>query len=338
VNQDLKSEDYEIIVVNDGSTDSSPEIALRFQKKHDHVKVIQQENQGLSAARNRGIEEAIGKYIYFIDSDDYIAHHTLPYALAQMEKNDLDILGFNVMNTPKLDESQSRNFEITNSEELKVSDGITYIAEHYFLNNVWWYITRREFLLETGLVFPVGRYVEDAIFTSSLIAKSKRIAKSSLDFYRYVVRPNSIMSKRSKEHNLKMIRDYELNVYDFAPHIDALRGLNHPDLIPCLNRLEARQHSFVFFMLVKCIKYQLTTEDIKPILSRLKEFGAYPINKAFKNDYNNITYNGMQLVMNRQGLFLATLNFLTFTHKIFPNIYGAFDRITRFSFKLRSPR
>ncbi|HJS00822.1 MAG TPA: glycosyltransferase, partial [Flavobacterium sp.] len=72
LDQDLCLDDYEIIIVNDGSTDSSLRIAQEYGNKFSSIKIISQENQGLSEARNVGIRNALGQYIYFIDSDDFI--------------------------------------------------------------------------------------------------------------------------------------------------------------------------------------------------------------------------------------------------------------------------
>ena len=70
--QDIPLTDYEVILINDGSSDGSLVIAERFAAQYSNIRLISQENRGLSGARNRGIEEAQGEYIWFIDSDDYI--------------------------------------------------------------------------------------------------------------------------------------------------------------------------------------------------------------------------------------------------------------------------
>jgi len=70
--QGLSEDDYEVIVVNDGSTDDGPRIVYEYSRRHTQVKLINQLNAGVGSARNRGIQEAVGEYIYFIDADDFL--------------------------------------------------------------------------------------------------------------------------------------------------------------------------------------------------------------------------------------------------------------------------
>jgi glycosyltransferase involved in cell wall biosynthesis len=95
-NQDITEEEYEVICVNDCSPDSSREIVLEFQAKHRNLILLEQPtNQKLGAARNRAIREACGKYVWFIDSDDFIEENCLKKLLNILEINDLEILNFN---------------------------------------------------------------------------------------------------------------------------------------------------------------------------------------------------------------------------------------------------
>ena len=81
-------EDIEIICINDGSTDSSPDILQAYSKKDSRIKVYNQENKGLGFVRNIGMEYASGDYVYFIDSDDHIALNTLELAYDNITSND----------------------------------------------------------------------------------------------------------------------------------------------------------------------------------------------------------------------------------------------------------
>ena len=86
LDQDISTNDYEILVVNDGATDNSARIAGTYADKHEHIRLINQANMGLSEARNTGLRQAKGKYIYFLDSDDYIAKNTFGLILSLLEK------------------------------------------------------------------------------------------------------------------------------------------------------------------------------------------------------------------------------------------------------------
>ena len=86
--------DYEIILVDDGATDSSGRMCDEYARKDSRIRVIHQENGGLSAARNTGLRAAWGKYIYFLDSDDYIAPSALEHLAALAEKEQADVVFF----------------------------------------------------------------------------------------------------------------------------------------------------------------------------------------------------------------------------------------------------
>ena len=102
INQNLNEQDYEIIVINDGSTDNSKKHVENIKKNHKNIRLYYQENKGLGAVRNRGMEIAKGKYIYFIDSDDYLAYNTLGAIVDCLIKFNLDLIGFKTMITEKL--------------------------------------------------------------------------------------------------------------------------------------------------------------------------------------------------------------------------------------------
>lgn len=91
----VDNNDIEIIVVNDGSTDSSGDIADAYAQQYDYIKVIHQPNQGVSAARNRGLLIAKGDYIWFVDGDDFIDNNAISLLTKTIKKNQLDIIFFN---------------------------------------------------------------------------------------------------------------------------------------------------------------------------------------------------------------------------------------------------
>ncbi len=89
--QDIPKSDYEIICVDDGSPDNSVEVIKSYQEKNDNIRLVSQENAGVSTARNNGIALAKGKYVWFVDPDDYIQANCLSAILSNLEKNDADL-------------------------------------------------------------------------------------------------------------------------------------------------------------------------------------------------------------------------------------------------------
>ena len=96
--QDLPPEEYEIILVDDGSTDQSGTICDEYAADHPIVKAMHQQNGGLSAARNSGVAVAQGRYVQFVDSDDYLEPNMLKTLVEKMETDQLDVLRFNYRN------------------------------------------------------------------------------------------------------------------------------------------------------------------------------------------------------------------------------------------------
>ncbi len=92
--QDLAESDYEIVCVIDGATDGSREVVEEYAKKHTNILLVEQENRGVSAARNNGLRRASGEYVWFVDGDDMIAPNCIGRICAELDKYQADIFEF----------------------------------------------------------------------------------------------------------------------------------------------------------------------------------------------------------------------------------------------------
>ncbi len=201
--------DYEIILVDDGSPDECPEICDQYAGRYSNIKVIHQENAGLSAARNAGLAIAQGEYIMYVDSDDYIQHNVLGELIAQIEEDQLDVLRFkyqnvneqyNVFNPYKSDPYQYDNYSKT------VTDGITFLNERFGTAcYAVIYMIRRELLKDS--LFTPGIYFEDADWTPRMLVKAKRVASTDKIVYNYLIRQGSITKAITREKKLKVLDD-----------------------------------------------------------------------------------------------------------------------------------
>lgn len=209
LNQDIAKDGYEIVVVNDGSTDRSGEIAKEYAEKHSNITLINQKNQGLSGARNSGIRVAKGKYIQFVDSDDYLEPNVEKSLVEKMESENLDILRFNYQNVNEkgdvFDPNKAGKLYVDYRDE--VCDGTTFLNER---QGPACYAV--QFMLKTELVksiplFMEGIYFEDVEWTPRVLTAANRVTSESKIIYNYLVRQGSITKAKTLEKKRKVIDD-----------------------------------------------------------------------------------------------------------------------------------
>lgn len=202
-------QDFEIILVDDGSNDQSAELCDYFANADSRVVVIHKENEGVSSARNIGVARAKGKYIGFVDSDDLIEPNMFETLVSIAEKENADIVQCRHNREEKIANKRiSCNQRIINGETF-VKELFDYSGGEY-TNQValWSKIYRRE--LFEGITFPVGRTYEDEQETYKLCLKADKIVLISDELYHYVKRENSIITGISAK---KMI-DKQLALLD----------------------------------------------------------------------------------------------------------------------------
>lgn len=210
LDQDLSTDDYEIVLVNDGSTDSGGSICDRYAEEHDNIRVVHQANHGLSAARNVGIKVARGKYIEFVDSDDYLNPNVLGGIVYQMEARNLDILRINYQNV----NSEGEVFEpnkyskpfVDYSEE--VCDGLSFLNERLgYACYAVQFVIKASLLKQAGNGFKEGIYFEDIEWTPRILLQAERVASSPIMVYNYLYRRDSITRGVQKHKRRKALVD-----------------------------------------------------------------------------------------------------------------------------------
>lgn len=308
LNQSIPVDRYEILVINDGSPDNGKQLVEKYVSKYSNIKLFDQTNQGLYITRNRGIEIASGKYLYFIDSDDFIAENSLFSIIEYMKEYELDIFGFSIVATS---ESSLAPMNISKSDliELEIFDGPTYISQKSFRNEVVWYLVNREFLIKNNMSFRNGHGLEDGIFTAELIYNAKRITSALLKIYGYFQRPESTMHTNNSLRNRHLLKGYEVSAIEFNnfyEHAKKEQKLNDSGL----ERIKCKQQSYVFFLLIRVVKSDLTFTEINDLLNRLKKLNFYPIRGFPGKDYNGFIYRLLVVILNhRLLLFPATYSF-----------------------------
>lgn len=201
-----KTGECEVIVVNDGSDDNTHDVLQAFQDVYPGMVVIEQENRGLSMARNAGMGIAAGKYLCFVDADDELDADCDAACLVQtMEEGRVDIIGIDmrVMKGGRL-APYRRYAPIYNKV---YSPSVTFMRGRNLMPCVYGYLYRREFLEHEGLRFMPGVYHEDEDFTVRAFAMGGTFMAVDVDFYIVMPRENSITTTRDKGRQRKKLRD-----------------------------------------------------------------------------------------------------------------------------------
>lgn len=223
--QDLFEDEYEIIAVNDGSTDASENILMRIGAEHSNLRWITTPNQGVSEARNQGCRMAEGEYLLFVDSDDYVASNRLKQIYNLVNKEQLDVL---VMDYTYWDE-QNRSHLFSGNRKKKIVTGQVQqgkdFMQHCLPQVVWCSVYRAGFWREHKLSFLPIRH-EDEEILPRIFYYAKRVSFHPVMFYYYFRNPDSFMMNYDAKacinmlHAMKSLDEFRRKKVD-EPSMDA---------------------------------------------------------------------------------------------------------------------
>ncbi len=201
--------DYEIVLVDDGSTDGeSGALCDAIAEKHPElIRVIHQENMGLGGARNTGIKESKGEYLFFVDSDDTVVSGTLSVITKKIEETQPDILAFNLYT----DDGEGHR-EPVDSNYVQRSEAFTLeeCPEYLFsLPNAWSRVWKKTLYTDNCIYYPHRAWYEDIRTTSKLFAVAESIVTIENRLYLYLQRSGSIMHSAKLERNREIIDAFE---------------------------------------------------------------------------------------------------------------------------------
>lgn len=225
--QDLAAEHYEVILVNDGSTDHSGELCTELAKQYENIKVIEQENQGLSAARNTGMDVARGKYMMFVDSDDYIETNVIGRVVEVAERNQAELCfflaeAFNEHGSWPTDHQPFAYNQVYTGE---------YIMLHGMkVSSVWMNIYLSDFLRQIGLKFHKGLINEDIDFNMMLYPLAHRILFTDILVYHYNCSfsyPSLMRNKDVAKHRQTLLSTVEIvnDIFRYCESAPVSKGI-----------------------------------------------------------------------------------------------------------------
>ena len=232
--------DFELILVNDGSKDSSPSICREYAAKDSRIIVIDQENGGLSAARNTGIEAAKGRYIQFIDSDDYVEPVLLERCIHKLKETEADMVVFDFRQVYLDGTGEIIRMPFDEDRIYSLKDNPELLTD--LKNAAWNKMYRTSLFTDTGIRYPLRKYYEDLGTTYRLIARCRRIAFVHEPLYNYLQdRPGNITHSFNRSvydimdmRNMTMNDYKELGIYD--AYYEELKYLGCVNILECLKK------------------------------------------------------------------------------------------------------
>lgn len=250
----------EIIIINDGSTDNSLDICNKYKKIDNRIIVINQENQGLSAVRNKGIDIATGEYILFVDSDDILNVDLLKNIESLLNKEN-DVICFQ----HSINDSMEYTY-LDIEDKLKLS-GEDFLELLYEKNKmfcvVWKYCYRKEFLDENKLKFHEGIIYEDEEWNTIMLCKAKSVIFRDFVGYNYFIREGSITTSN------KNINSY-LSKIKVAININKFIRENEIKNKRLLKKIKQKIYSFFVKNSIYILKYSDNYDEVNLIINNIK--------------------------------------------------------------------
>ncbi|RDU72495.1 hypothetical protein CQA57_06790 [Helicobacter anseris] len=279
--------DIEIILINDGSTDKSGAIAKEYAKKDKRIVLIEQENQGLSCARNKGIEMGGGDYIIFVDSDDYVELDMCEKLFNILLNKNIDVLKYyNHTFSHQVDLKKTiKKFILklyphislmkettTPSNLLSLESplsGREFLIQHPSILHegcVWLYAIKRNFLLTHNINFIPKIFYEDMPFIAQILLYSKNFFIAPFSLYTYRLSQNSIMrGKMTKDKIIHSLQSY-LTIADFFENLKTQE--KDKEILNILEK-QAPLYTQLFQIRAREIKHKEIPKEI------LKHFSLY---------------------------------------------------------------
>ncbi len=267
--QDLPEGGYEVIVVDDGSTDGGRELVEALAAEHPQVRLLSQTNAGVSAARNKALDAARGRFVQFVDSDDYLAEGMMQPLLQRAIDESLDVLVFNY-NCVDADGNDRPHDRDDNYPSTAAMTGVDYLEHHSMTPYVWRFLVRRDYLNQGNWRFDTSLIVcEDGALIARFLLNAPRVAHDGSAPYNYASRGDSAMHNPDPEHLKQRIFsqvDAAVSIDEVIKQYESQTGLKAPASVAGVRNV------YLYFSLTKAMTCGLVEE----VVARMRRSGLYP--------------------------------------------------------------
>ena len=300
LNQDIPEQDYELILVDDGSPDGSREIAEEYASRHSNIIVLTQSNKGTSGARNTGIRRACGRYLCFVDPDDFILENSFSVLIRRMEEQNLDVLRFGYV---EVDEQYQPTMSCKNPEvpdySSQVMNGCAFLAERLGIAcYVWSFLFKTALLKDNDLYFYEGDYFDDTPWLPRVLSLAGRVDSIDYKRYFYLIRMNSLVQSTSNRSIFRKIDGHRFLVKEL---LRQKRVLGNVDASKWYDR-----------MISHCVLSLLTLvgladfENKNGYLNELRENKVFPLSTSRSSLVNKVK---LSLINLNPSLYCRMIHF-----------------------------
>ena len=300
LNQGIKLEELEIICINDGSPDHSIDIANEYKDKYPSTFVVlDQENQGPSGARNNGMQHATGKYLCFLDPDDYLVPNVYRNFIKQMEEESLDMLRFNFQRVDENDTilpvlGEDKMFDYTP----KLMTGSKFLATRLGIGcHIWRYMYRTDIIKDNNIWCFTGDYYDDTPWLPLVLMKAERMNIANVIAYNYMERMDGLV-KISNPKAIQRKIDGQLLLLKLLNN--EMELISDDGILSWYNNMKAHS-AFSLLTMVACYFYT----ERKNYIKKLKELNALPL--KYNNKTTKKSAKKMKLVNFSVSLFMLMM-------------------------------
>lgn len=295
LDSDLDCKEYEIIVIDDGSKDNGHAIAREYEQKYENIKVLAQENQGQSVARNYGIREAQGEYIWCIDSDDYTDSKFSGFLNLLQANPSLDIIAVQLNKVRENGDKVGLECEQPEVKHNVIMKGRDAVINGYNPSSVCALIVRKALMEKYDLHFYEGITHQDVELSYRLMAHADDVIFTDYAPYIYVLHPNSTSQSINPQKKIKYLSDEIIIMQSFTKLAEEFKS-SDSRLYEAIMRRVKNIH-FGMVLNLHNVKKEYSPLGINAaVLQNLKDAGLYPIH----TDFGNWKKNLFKIILNQE--------------------------------------
>lgn len=294
LNSDLPCDDYEVIIINDGSKDHGSEIAQEYVARHGNFRYLTQDNQGQSVARNYGIKESEGEYIWCVDADDKIKASSRGVIDLLRSFNGVDILAFQLEQITESNDFISYECAQSSVTHNKVMKGREAILENYLPSSVCALLVRKQLMEDNHLFFKDGISQQDVELSYQLFAHADKVFFSDLAPYLYIHHGNSTSKSLKADKKIKYECDKIEIIKSFRRLSEKFSAVD-PELS---QKIRQYADSALFGCVYSLFRNRKRWREMgvsKAVMERLKAEKLYPLKGSFGSWKQHLASNLLNL-------------------------------------------